>query len=292
MYDLKTYLRNIYELEASIYQQTQHITSIQSRISRLPQKPNEDQIKHESKSSLTLGIGMTIAGALAGVSGVSLMDSYEFFLGLLGLALLIGAGFLLFWGVPILLGGLFGSASDQKNYTRLLANYEKGLIVKHALETDLPTLRNKLSSTRVLLRSYYLRGILHPKYRNFVAVSYLLDCIDTGRCTQLDGPNGAYNQYELEVRMDRISSQLDTVIDKLDQIRQNQYSLYAAITQSNRINEQMNQKLDKYCQNLENLNSSSEEIRKSLNTANHIAELTRKEISYRNYLDRGSRYSN
>ena len=291
MYNLKTYLRNVYELEASVYQQKQCIGSIQSKISHLPNKPDENQIKQESNSALKWGGFMTIAGALAVVSGLLLMDTGEFFLTLLGLALLIGSGFLLYWGLGILFEGLSGSHKDQKKYVQLLSRYEKGLAIKQALESDLPALRSKLSETQSLLRSYYAKGVLHPKYQNFVAVAYLLDCIDTGRYTKLDGPDGAYNQFELEVRMDRISSQLDTVIDKLDQIRQNQYSLYAAITQANRTNELMLQKLDGYCRNLETLNVNTAQIRQNLNIANHTAELTRKEIAYRNYLDHGSSYS-
>lgn len=288
MYDLKTYLRNVYELEASSFEQKRTISSLKSRISSLPSKPSEAS----TSCSIFLGvIGLGIGAAL-GFWALTLLSSNEPFVPIFGLLVLVGAGFFLFWGVIGTFVGTSETVNDKRRYDAALTRYNNGLTVRTALASEIPALKSKLASTQQLLRAYYAKGILHDKYKNFVAVAYLLDCIDTGRCTQLDGPNGAYNQFELEVRMDRISSQLDTVIDKLDQIRQNQYSLYAAITQANRTNEHMLQKLDGYCRNLESLNSSSEEIRRSLNTANRTAELTRKEISYRNYLDHGTRYSN
>lgn len=284
MYNLKTYLRNVYELEASVYQQEACIRNIQSEISRLPSVRPAEPRSSVSPGMFLMGLGM-IAGAV-------ILFMQLNFLAIVG-ALMLGyvGGLLALGGTTVIFGDLSDNSKQKKAYPALLARYENGQTIKRALEADLPALRNKLSETQNLLHSYYSKGVLHPKYRNFVAVAYLLDCIDTGRYTKLDGPDGAYNQFELEVRMDRISSQLDTVINKLDQIRQNQYSLYAAITQANRTNQMMFQKLDGYCRNLDTLNANAAQIRQSLNTANHTAELTRKEIAYRNYLDRGSSYS-
>lgn len=291
MYDLKTYLRNVYELESSVYQQTQAIQDVEGRIRRLPQTVGREP------SFSKLGPVLLILSAVCGFISWFFIQvgtgggGPAALLGLLGFAMFIPTGWLLFYGGAFFLGSIGDYSTAKKSYANAVASYNNGQIVKRALDAELPGMRSKLSATQSLLREYYGKGILHYKYQNLVAVSYLLDCIDTGRCTQLDGPNGAYNQFELEVRMDRISSQLDTVITKLEQIRQNQFSLYNAITQANRINSQIAQKLDGVCSNLSQLNSNADQIRRSLNVANHTAELTRKEIAYRNYLDRGSSYS-
>ena len=285
MYNLKTYLRNVYELEASVYQQEQCIQNIQNRLSSLPTvEPATPKNTPGILYCLLYAVPMAIVGAL-------LLNGGSFLSVAAAVFLLFGAGIMLLAGIVCIPKDNSEQNRDKNNYIRELSQYRNGQVVKKALEADLPALRNKLSETQNLLRSYYAKGVLHPNYQNFVAVAYLLDCIDTGRYTKLDGPDGAYNQFELEVRMDRISSQLDTVIDKLDQIRQNQYSLYAAITQANRTNEFMFQRLDGYCRNLDTLNVNTAQIRQSLNIANHTAELTRKEIAYRNYLDHGSNYS-
>jgi hypothetical protein len=57
----------------------------------------------------------------------------------------------------------------------------------------------------------------------------MYEYIDSGRCNSLEGADGAYNIFELEVRLDRIITKIDVVINQLEQIRANQYYLYTAI---------------------------------------------------------------
>ena len=87
---------------------------------------------------------------------------------------------------------------------------------------------NKLKDTRTRL---YNTNILFEKYYyNFPAVSSLYEYFCAGRYTTL---GEAYNQLELEVRLDRISLQLNVVIAQLEQIKQNQFTIYSAITDAN-----------------------------------------------------------
>lgn len=79
------------------------------------------------------------------------------------------------------------------------------------------------------LEDLYACNILHPNYRNFVAVSSFYDYFDTGRCSSLEGSSGAYATYELESRLDKIIGRLDQVLSELEQIKQNQAMLYSAI---------------------------------------------------------------
>lgn len=62
-----------------------------------------------------------------------------------------------------------------------------------------------------------------------VAVIRILEYFDSGRCTALTGTGGAYNKYEEEIRQDAIISKLDTAINCLYQIRDNQYMLYETL---------------------------------------------------------------
>src|SRR5699024_4797839 len=55
----------------------------------------------------------------------------------------------------------------------------------------------------------------------------------SGRCSTLEGHEGAYNILENEIRLDRIITQFDKAISLLGQIRQNQFMLYSAINESN-----------------------------------------------------------
>ena len=45
----------------------------------------------------------------------------------------------------------------------------------------------------------------------------------SGRCVVFEGHEGAYNIYENEIRLNVVIQKLDDVIQKLDQIQDNQY---------------------------------------------------------------------
>ena len=101
----------------------------------------------------------------------------------------------------------------------------------------------------------------------------------SGVCSQLVGHEGAYNKYDVESRLDKIITKLDVIIMKLDQIAQNQYMLYRGITEANRINSQLFNNLEQMQDNLSSIkNNSAIEA--------HEARLVRKELEYRNYMDR------
>ncbi len=87
-------------------------------------------------------------------------------------------------------------------------------------------LQSKVSQISNTLDSLYALDIIHPKYRNMMAVIRMLEYFDSGRCTALTGAGGAYNKYENEIRQDAIISKLDVAINCLYQIRDNQYMLY------------------------------------------------------------------
>ena len=59
----------------------------------------------------------------------------------------------------------------------------------------------------------------------------------------LEGPDGAYNLFESELRQDIIICQLDAALVALDKIQKNQYYLYEQLERANRsldlINEQL-----------------------------------------------------
>ena len=73
--------------------------------------------------------------------------------------------------------------------------------------------------------------IVHPKYQDIVAYTMFLDYFSTGRVSELTGHEGAYNLYESETRANMIISQLNSVLDSLEEIKANQYSTYNVLTQ-------------------------------------------------------------
>ena len=83
------------------------------------------------------------------------------------------------------------------------------------------------------LDSLYEMGIIYPKYRNLVAVSTIYEYLSSGRCDRLDGPDGAYNLYEMELRQNIVIGQLSSIAENLNQIKNNQFTLYNELVSAN-----------------------------------------------------------
>lgn len=86
-----------------------------------------------------------------------------------------------------------------------------------------------LAETQAVLDKIYSADIIYPKYRNLPALTSMYEYLITGRCEELTGPHGAYNLYEDELRKDMIISQMNLVIQNLEQIKSNQYMLYEQV---------------------------------------------------------------
>ena len=100
-------------------------------------------------------------------------------------------------------------------------------------------------NTERTLKQYYDRNILFAKYRNLIAVSSIYEYLQSGRCSTLEGYEGAYNIFENELRLNLIVTKLDDIIYRLDSIRDNQYMLYDAINRGNHTSEYLLQSLEK-----------------------------------------------
>ena len=139
----------------------------------------------------------------------------------------------------------------EEKYEDLLKKYREEEITAK----DIPTpekakhhlLKDEIKTAEELLKKFYKAqsqmysyGILFEKYRNFVAVSSFYEYIASGRCETLEGPNGAYNLFENEIRMNMVICQLNQVLESLEQIKQNQYMIYSAIQESNRLLSSLN----------------------------------------------------
>ena len=92
-----------------------------------------------------------------------------------------------------------------------------------------------LKDTRKNLDALYGADWLYPKYRTLPAVTTICEYFLSGRCSELTGPDGAYNLYKAELRQDVIIGKLEDIADKLDQIQKNQYLLYTELQKANQI---------------------------------------------------------
>jgi len=128
-------------------------------------------------------------------------------------------------------------ALAKKEYDERLQEYSKEQIKAQKGKEELSGVYTKLSAllgdTSSKLEEIYSLDIVHPKYRNMIAMCTILEYFETGRVSELAGPNGAYNLYESELRQNLIINKLDTVISQLDQVKNNQYTLYKEISTAN-----------------------------------------------------------
>lgn len=147
----------------------------------------------------------------------------------------------------VIFGIVFGKRylDLQKNKEICQKNIEDANNSNHEIDEKIKTINNKieeikeeLKSTDNLLDKLYNINIIHKKYyKNIIAVTSFYDYIDTGRCIEFGGPRGIYDTYETEVRLDTIIWKLDEIIEQLEEIKQNQFALYQAITAGNQLAE-------------------------------------------------------
>lgn len=110
---------------------------------------------------------------------------------------------------------------------------------KQKLIPVLESMEREKEKTASILSYYYSKGIIYPKYQNLVAMCSIYEYFASGRCRELTGYEGAYSIYENEARLERICTKLDEVIERLDEIRQNQYMLYEVIQKTNQLTERL-----------------------------------------------------
>ncbi len=142
---------------------------------------------------------------------------------------------------------------------------------------EVQDIKDKIQELCVARAKLLATGILHVKYADIVAISTILEYLETGRCTQLEGHEGAYNLYESEIRADRIIAQLDQVIDSLEYIKRVQYYTYEVMTKIQRNTQAISQKMDSA---ISTLNKISEDIGAIRETSELIAYNTEKTAYY------------
>lgn len=320
--DLKEYLEMVVDMEKNIFLQNQLISQIENQIPLLgkahtyerPVAPTEPQ-KNIGFSVLLLFVLSIGIGIWLTRWGLRLLDSWGFLLGLMVFPT----------GLIFIVGGVWASISlwntaqdDIEKYNQYVdiyneqyTEYEKNTsaddkrvrnekIKKTVLKSELQVLKKQNNESKKTLECIYSKNIIFPKYRNLVMVCAIYEYFCAGRCTKLEGHDGAYNILEMEIRLDRITMQLDQVIARLDSIQSNQYILYSAIKESNRKTDQIIQSTQHMARNLENYSGQVDQLltdiaamQKNSAMAVYQAERIQTELRYMNRMNYFSgKYSN
>ena len=107
---------------------------------------------------------------------------------------------------------------------------------------------------------YYLPDVIFFYYWDMAAIATMYEYLKSGRCASLEGPNGAYNLYETELRANAVISKLDVVIAKLDKIKNNQYVLYSTMKSIDSKLSRIDRKMDEACASLRNISTNTTAI--------------------------------
>ncbi len=119
-------------------------------------------------------------------------------------------------------------------YNAAMAEYTKKKDEYDAMRgSQLSLLTEAGTALRTARDTLYQMDVIYPKYRNIVAVSSIYEYLASGRCSRLDGPDGAYNLYEMELRQNIVIGQLSAISGNLEQIKNNQYTLYQDLLTAN-----------------------------------------------------------
>ena len=257
---LKEYIKRVFQLEILQYEQTKVCSDIRQTISEVQNKQSTP-LKKESYDvfgNLVLGgsIGVIFAfiyliiDALKprGLGRWNVMRSLE-------------KTIIIFLVVSIIvfLIGIFITKPNNKKIARdnkiieqkNAVDFQRRVKYCEQLKQRLTVAERTLFDTQKVLNTYYDKGIIFPTYRNLVAVSSFYEYLSSGRCTNLEGHEGAYNLFENELRLNIILVKLDDIIERLDDIRSNQYALYAAISKSNKSINHLRQSLLNMQDNME-----------------------------------------
>ena len=251
---IKEYLGIVVDMEKNVYLQNQAVMRLKGEINSLgiprhfeePQKPAE--YKSDAPATIIFCLIFGIIGFLIFRWG------FRLFTGTTLIGFIIGL-FAAMFGGSCIIGMIILAVTDlakdsrsvkdsqirQRQYAVNMRNYEDNqrednervkneLIRKSALNAELGVLESHLNKSLKNLFTIYDKNIIFPKYRRLPLVCSLYESFCSGRCSTLEGHEG----LEMEIRLDRIITQMDMVITRLESIRDGQYVLYSAIQDSNR----------------------------------------------------------
>lgn len=260
--EIREYLEHAKTLEVNRYTLNATIDRLQSKINSLGIKNTfakpESQKGDFSKAFLTTLILCVLFSFLIAIVRMGIDD--DSFIE----TMVIGG---IWVSIPLaLISGAFSYSKKNKKrekaYLQLIdddnarVETEKKQIL--SLKEQQNELRTEVNKVENLIEKLYSANVIYPKYRELVPIVTMWEYIDSGRCTELLGANGAYNLYESESRQDIIISNLTQALSMLAQIRDNQYALYEAIQESNDIAERVYRQSERLIASNKNIERNSE----------------------------------
>lgn len=305
------YLEILLDMHKTLYIQETTLTKLKQEYSSLGrQKRFSLPERVESKGDYAEGMVMTgiVTGIIVGLIFVIFYfkDSFNFG-GIVTIIFspivfaftgLVGGGVL-----GLIFGPIFGKLIHTKNQGELNRKYREEMreynklveddkmrlryeeVQRNFLYEQIASLQTQIKKSKDNLSYFYSKNVIDKIYYNdMVAIASFYQYFKTKQTYSLGfdrstGDTGAYRIYEYEKRMNIIITKLDTVIEKLDEIKNNQAVLYSTIIDANNKIDRMNKNVLLASQNMHN------DMRNQTELMTYNNERIRKELEYRNTMD-------
>ena len=291
------YLRMLYEMESSVYQQEELIKQLSSINTTLPPLPPPDngkpvfKLKKISRNALKaigiISLLITVVLIILNPSNwLGLILGTLFFLGLIAVVYLFTLNY----------KSIVGKTANKQEVAQWEIDnarrkeYAAAVARKNYLEKEIFAAKNKVTGSKQLLNQMYANNMIYPKYRNLPAISSFLDYFSSGRCSSLTGPYGAYNLYESEARLDGIITRLDNISTQLNRIQFNQQMLFFAVRDCNETVSRLYHAVKDSADHLSRIAGSQSRIEENVAMAAYRTKLLEKEAAYRNQMQYGVNY--
>ena len=313
---LKEYLAIVIDMEKNIFLQNQAIDLLKNESNEmgkpsLNHKPIEPERDKSNSLIAFVYLAFGIGGGLLVGWGINSLNSSAFLLAII--AILFGEC------LALCFFSLFSTeakkiSEGEKEYQLRLKKYnidlkeyydklqddkdrlEKELVQKSVLTANLNKLLNQRTQSSSNLLQIYSKNIIYPKYRNLPMLCSIYEYLCSGRCSTLEGRDGAYNILEMEMRLDRIITSLDLILANLQAIRQNQYVLYSAVQDTSRRVRAIVDNTNQMARQIEQISVqqrlSDEELKRQISRLQKSSELNayqseriQKELSYMNRMN-------
>lgn len=185
------------------------------------------------------------------------------------------------------------TARYEKNLAEDRARVQMELERKQGIGKTVEMLEEERARTKMNLQKIYDKEVVFPKYRNLSMIASIYEYFCAGRCTDLPS---AYNTLEQEMLMNRVIVGIESVVARLEEIKQGQYMLFQAVVDGNRKTEQLlsiahetaDQMSLRFSQLNDRLSAQTDalnEIGQSARLAAYHTEQIEKQTSYMSHVD-------
>lgn len=147
-------------------------------------------------------------------------------------------------------------------------------VAKYIFDQEIAAAEELLQKTYAARNELYAYDIVFDKYRNPVALSSFYEYLMSGRCSALEGADGAYNIYESEIRANRVIAQLDAVVSSLEDIKHNQYMMYQEMCRTNSLLENLNSTMDQALTSIQSIEANTSKIAENSAVIAHNSAIT------------------